>query len=330
MIVHSSVSLDTVNMSYHPYRLQSIEDETRLLEKMLDLQGKVRSAREKERHLKSTQSSHYTKMFQPITNSLKQLSTIKPVVKVNTSTSTDENTVKNKLDEDKKYDKDEPYDDSDELDDETVNDDPGDLYMDALASIPQKSRDDGIFGLNVQTGRIGDYFFVVNGNTLYIMDDGEILKSYVIDDYDLWRLLMVKRPNDIGLKLKDIRGKNSQTLDEFIHIVQELDLVSLAKKDFVQIKNRAKYKLLPKVGQGFLFTSIKPDFSRKSVVNPNVVVVPSDKKGFLRELVKSVAELRSGNTSMQNVVVPLAQEAKRLKILPPGLLSAKEMTWVFA
>ena len=53
-------------------------------------------------------------------------------------------------------------------------------------------------------------------------------------------------------------------------------------------------------------------------------------EALLRELVKSVAELRSGNTSMQNVVVPLAQEAKRLKILPPGLLSPKELTWVYA
>ena len=153
------------------------------------------------------------------------------------------------------------------------------------------------------------------------MDSEDQVKSYVINDYDLWRLLLVKRPNDIGLKLKDIRGKNTPALDEFIHIVQELDLVGHAKRNGFQIKNRAKYKLLPKVGQGFLFTSVKPDFLRKSEVNPNVVVVPSDKKELLRELVKSVAELRSGNTSMQNVVVPLAQEAKRLKILPPGLLS---------
>ena len=84
------------------------------------------------------------------------------------------------------------------------------------------------------------------------------------------------------------------------------------------------------MGHGFLFTSTQPEFLRKTTVNPNVVVVPSDKKGLIRELIKSVAELRSGNTSMQNIVVPLAQEAKRLKILPPGLLSPKEMTWVFA
>ena len=44
----------------------------------------------------------------------------------------------------------------------------------------------------------------------------------------------------------------------------------------------------------------------------------------------AVAELRAGNTSMQNIVVPLAQEAKRKKILPRKLLSPDEMTWVFA
>ena len=318
-MIHSGVSIGTVNMSYHPYRVQSIEDEKRLLEKMLYLESKVRLARENDRHLKATQSSHYTKMFQPITNSLKQLQPTKPEIKVNASTSTDHLEAVDNSDKD------------DELDDEKdIKDDPGDLYKDALASIPARSRDDGIFGLNDETKHIGDYSFFVDGNTLHIMDHGGLVKSYVIDDYELWQLLLIKRPNDIGLKLKDVRGKNSQTLEDFIHIVQELDLVSVAKKDQVQIKNRAKYKLLPKVGQGFLFTSTMPDFLRKPPVKSNVVVVPSDKRGLLRALVQSVAELRSGNTSMQNVVVPLAQEAKRLKILPPGLLSPKELTWVYA
>ena len=65
-------------------------------------------------------------------------------------------------------------------------------------------------------------------------------------------------------------------------------------------------------------------------MHSSVVVVPSNKKKLMRELMKGVAELRSGNTSMQNVVAPLAQEAKRLKILPPGLLTDKEMAWVYA
>ena len=206
------------------------------------------------------------------------------------------------------------------------------MYLKAVNSIPERLRDDGVFGLNFKTKRIGDYTYMVNGNTLHIVnDDGEV-RSYVIEDYKLWQLLLVKRPNDIRLKLTEKKDKNIPALNEFIRIVGDLDLATIAKERGVQIKNRAKYKLLSRVGRGFLFTTRKPKFLRRSQnrVSPSVVVVPSDKRGLLRALKKSVAELRSGNTSMQNVVVPLAQEAKRLKILPPGLLSSKEMTWVFA
>jgi len=70
-------------------------------------------------------------------------------------------------------------------------------------------------------------------------------------------------------------------------------------------------------------------FSKKRVKS-STVVVPSDKKGLLRALYQAVAELRAGNTSMQNLVVPLAQEAQRKKILPPHLLSPDETNWVFS
>ena len=50
----------------------------------------------------------------------------------------------------------------------------------------------------------------------------------------------------------------------------------------------------------------------------------------MRELKKALAELRAGNTSMRNLVVPLAQEARRKRILPDGLLSPDEETWVYA
>ena len=326
-IIHSLTDSRAVNMSYHPYRLQSIEDEKRLLEKMITLQGKVRQTKEKERQLKSTQNNHYSRIFQPITNSLKQLNPSKPtpVVKFDASTSTD------KLSDDSYKSADEQNTDDETDDDEkAIKDDPDDLYIDALNSIPLRCRDDGIFGLNDETKRIGIYSYIVDGDTLRVMDNGEQIRSFVIDDYELWQLLLVKRPNDIKLKMRDIRGKNTHALDEFIRIVQELDLVAIAERSGVQIKNRAKYKLLPKVGHGFLFTSTKPKFLKNNLVHPSVVVIPSDKKGLLRELIKSVAELRSGNTSMQNVVVPLAKEAQRLKILPPGLLSPKEMTWVYA
>ena len=297
-------------MSFHPYRVQSIEDERKLLKEMLKLQRKVRVDREKERYLRTAQSRHYTKMLQPITNSIKEFQQSKPMVQVHTSTSTDG---------DKLIPKDEK---------KVMKNAPGNLFKETLRNIPDRFRDDGVFGLNVSTMHIGPYTFMVDDNTLHIIDHENLVRSYMIEDYQLWQLLVVKRPNDINLKLKDIKGKNTLALDEFIKIVQDLDLVNIALKEGFQIKNRSKYKLLPKVGHGFLFTSLHPEFTH---VNPDVVVIPSDKKGLLRALVKSVAELRSGNTSMQNVVVPLAQEAKRLKILPPGLLSPKEMmTWVFA
>ena len=82
-------------------------------------------------------------------------------------------------------------------------------------------------------------------------------------------------------------------------------------------------------GSGFLF-SIRPPPFEKRLFHPSTVVIPSDKKGLLRALLQAVTELRAGNTSMQNVVVPLAQEAKRKKILPANLLTSDEMTWVFA
>ena len=70
--------------------------------------------------------------------------------------------------------------------------------------------------------------------------------------------------------------------------------------------------------------------NKKRLFHPSTIVIPSDAKGLLRALLQAVAELRAGNTSMQNIVVPLAQEAKRKKILPRNLLSPDEMTWVFA
>ena len=83
-------------------------------------------------------------------------------------------------------------------------------------------------------------------------------------------------------------------------------------------------------GSGFLF-SIRPPPFEKRLFHPSTVVIPSDKKGLLRALLQAVTELRAGNFSMQNVVVvPLAQEAKRKKILPANLLTPDEMTWIFA
>ena len=87
-------------------------------------------------------------------------------------------------------------------------------------------------------------------------------------------------------------------------------------------------------GSGFLFSVQPPPFMKKKsknmTIKPSTVVIPSDRKGLMRALVQALAELRAGNTSMRNLVVALAQEAKRKRILPVNLLSPDEETWVFA
>ena len=115
-------------------------------------------------------------------------------------------------------------------------------------------------------------------------------------------------------------------------IVDQLGLIPRVQFTNKRYKTRLKYKLLSPQGKGFLFSVRKPSsippHSRK--FKPSTLVIPSDRKGLLRALLQAVAELRAGNESMRNLVVPLAQEAKRKRILPENLLSAEETTWVYA
>ena len=136
----------------------------------------------------------------------------------------------------------------------------------------------------------------------YVTDtnkDIHAVKFFEIKELRLWKLLLVKRPGSIRINLKDKKGK--EILDSFNDIVDELNLVQDAKKSLLPYYRRAKYKLLEKKGLGFLFSTKPPPF----VLPPSTVVIPSDKKGLLRALLRAVGELRAGNTSMQNIVVPL-------------------------
>jgi hypothetical protein len=129
----------------------------------------------------------------------------------------------------------------------------------------------------------------------------------------------------VKLDLRDKHGRD--ILREYKRIVNTLDLVQDAKNEGKPYANRAKFKLLNgKKGSGFLYSVRPPPF----MFHPSTVVVPTDNKGLLRELLQALAELRAGNTLMQNIVVPLAREAKHKNILPPNLLTPNEMNWVFA
>ena len=316
-------------MSYHPYRFRSIEDEEHLLTEIVQLQDKIRRNKENNHQLKSAEEKHYNKVFKPITTSISDLKRSSDADD-RSATSVDDN------------------DDGGESEGEQMSDgedkikiEPGKLYSTALRSISGRSLDDGVLGLNAKTKRIGDYTYRVDGDTLRVFNSKGEVRSKTITNYDLWRLLLSQTTK--GIPLTNKHGRNTAAANEYIALADDLGLLDSALQLRLQgLKTRKKYKLLTTgdgaaVGRGFLFTSKRPGFlmknnSRKQrrLVHPSVVVVPSNKKKLLRELLKGVAELRSGNTSMRNVVVPLAQEAKRLKILPPGLLTDREMAWVYA
>ena len=65
-------------MLYH--HVNSPAERARLLEEMLQLQARIRTQKEKQRLIKTNQSSRYAKMFEPITKTMEKLS--KPEVEV--------------------------------------------------------------------------------------------------------------------------------------------------------------------------------------------------------------------------------------------------------
>ena len=119
---------------------------------------------------------------------------------------------------------------------------------------------------------------------------------------------------------------------DYVYIARKLDLLD----SYTGSKARAKYTLLTTAAVanggdhsgsgGFLFSSNPPPRI------PRVVVLPPDNKGLMSELYRAVAELRAGNTTMRNLIVPMVKEARRRHIhIPPGLLDEPEDdTWVLA
>ena len=123
-------------------------------------------------------------------------------------------------------------------------------------------------------------------------------------------------------------------VQDYVHIAQKLNLLG----SYTGSKTRVKYTLLTQhhwgtgIGSksGFLFTSTPPLSLPPST--PKVIVLPPDNRGLMSELYRAVAELRAGNTTMRNLIVPMVKEARRRHIhIPPGLLDEPEDdTWVLA
>ena len=302
-------------------RIARIKDEERLLEEMLTLQSQIREHRERKRIARTGRAERYSKMFEPVTKSIEKLVAPKPFV----ADLVDAPPPPNLMDEDLVELDDEPLQPLKiEPKDDVDIDEPGILYKQALRDVPARFRDDGLSGLNPDNHRFGHYEYTVEGNMLKLNAYGNEDREYEIDDINLWKLLLVKSPAFAGLNLFDEHNQLLPFVEKYRQIVRDLGLLD----DFANVPGfrlRTKYKIAAEVGKfagsGFLFTTHPPAYP---------LLIPSDNAGLLRQLYLAAAELRAGNNSMRNVLVPLAQEAKRKGILPENLLTADEETWVFA
>ena len=183
--------------------------------------------------------------------------------------------------------------------------------------------DGDYLGLNSKKMTIGPYTYTVKGNLFTIVDPKSKRKfEYKIEDADVWKLLIMYNPKG---------NFSKESLDKFAGILRDINLLQYLKgRDHKKTLGRKKYQLITKAmsGSGFLFSTIGPKVGRG--VNLSTVVVPCNKKKLLHDLKVSVAEMRAGNKSMRNIVVPLARRAKKLGILPKNLLTARDLTWVYA
>ena len=278
-----------------------------MLEEILSLQGEIRSQHEKKRRLNTSQHEKYTRIFEPVTSTIAKLAP-QPAPQPAQLPPQPKQEIKEEEEDVKFFD--EPN---------------NDLFRQALYEVPENLRSDGVLGLDIITHTIGEYEYEIEGNKLRCINENSDDEAvFEVDSLELWLLLLVKNPTRIELKLKT--GKEYLPfVYEFKDIADRLQLVASSQYS-LGFRFRRKYKILQDLehaGNGFLFTTRPP-------VKPDTVVLPSDKAGLLRELYTAVAELRAGNTSMQNIVVPLAAEARRLGCLPKNLLSPEEETWVYA
>ena len=288
-------------------KIKDIEDQEQMLEEILSLQAEIRSQREKKRRLNTSQHEKYTRIFEPVTSTIAKLAP-QPAPQPAQAPPQPKQEIKEEEEDVKFFD--EPN---------------NDLFRQALYEVPENLRSDGVLGLDIKTHTIGEYEYEIEGNKLRCINENSDDEAvFEVDSLELWLLLLVKNPTRIELKLKT--GKEYLPfVYEFKDIADRLQLVASSQHS-LGFRFRRKYKILQDLehaGNGFLFTTRPP-------VKPDTVVLPSDKAGLLRELYTAVAELRAGNTSMQNIVVPLAAEARRLGCLPKNLLSPEEETWVYA
>ena len=318
---------------FHP--INSIDDETELLSKIIHLETQIRAKRERERLFRTGQNETYTRIFEPITRELKTLKQLETVnqtpppaapTPVNTpvkppSIKSDPATPRNLFPADEDTTPNETVETTPEPR-STPETPPSPAYSTTVGKIRAANKEDGSLGLNSTTNLVNGNPYIVEGNTLKVIQNGET-KTFKIKHPLTWAMLLAKNPTKCTPPLtytNSITKKYLPHVIEYRKIGHKLNFANYCESTVQgNYKVRNKYKLLKETGRGFLF-SVKPP--------SHVAIIPSDPQGVLRELQKAIAEYKAGNRSMRNIIAPLAQQAKRMKILPKNF--SKEFNWIYA
>lgn len=292
------------------HSVKTPEDESKLLEKLVNLNVEIRAKKERARLAELKQSEQYSKIFNPLTDSLHRLTDI-------TSDITTDS-----LDAKEGTKECEPTGGSSQVSLPSTS-----TYELIKNTIGVRNLEDGKLGLNPVSQTIGEYTFSVEGPPFdgrITIVDGDKVKTWDISDENLWRVLLKKTPTG-----KEIKSMTIEARKIFREIILFTKLVESAS---YSVRKRKKFRQLLATGAGFLFTTISPEEAKKQSGGEIIetVIVPSDSKTLLSGLVKSLAETRAGNRSARKFLVAFAKAAKEKKILPPNLLTPEEQVWSFA
>ena len=342
-------------MDLHFHHVKSLQEEIQLQKHISSLQTQIRAQREEKRIFENAQDSRNAKIFEPITNRMTSIEdAVKsmhrplptpppPPPPPSLSPATPPPPVKKEEEEEEEEDKFSTpqstpvkkrpketgqYAGSPRSVQQWAN------VHQLIAKIPDGQRDDGTFGLNWKHKSIGGMPFTLTSKGVQVTTGPNQVKDIKIKHFDTWKLLFYQNPEDKNIVLKS-NGRDTPAVEEYRNIVRELNLVDIVEKTS-NPKNKANYQKRKKFttfflknvkGTGLLFSYKKPssfpgsshEKSGKGLKSgffpPNTVVIPSENKELLIKLATSLSERDAGNSSLQNLIVALAREARRRKIL---------------
>ena len=185
--------------------MSRLTNQIRMMEEILKLQSRIRAKKEKERALKTSRNEKYTTMLEPVTQQLERMKPHPPPPPPPQPSPA----VSDVKEEHDLIDFEEPTT-LEEVKDHS-------LFDKALTAVTASRRDDGVFGLDLHKNKIGAHDFQIDGNNL-VIDEGDYV--YNIGSRDLWRLLLVKRPDSIKLKVMK-KGEYLPFVKKYLKIVRD-------------------------------------------------------------------------------------------------------------